>query len=251
MVKPSRREIEERIAAVPHWHQVIRLGDDVATPGAYDPATLLERIALGDLSGKRVLDVGTCDGYFAFACEALGAEVLAIDHKDLDVTGFAVARDLLDSKVEYVQTNVYDVSPDRFGHFDVVLFLGVLYHLRHPLLALDRLRGVCRSELVVESLVCDEALFTGYEEQRPLRELDPDLADLPIAQFLPAGRFHSDLTNKWVPNTAALEALIRDAAFVPTETIRWLDRALVRARASDDPETEKLVELDRGLRHVT
>ena len=89
-----------------------------------------------DLRGKRVLDIGAWDGWFSFEMERRGAEVLAIDN--WDNPRFHEVRRLLNSRVEYRQMDVYDLTPARIGRFDIVLFFGVLYHLKHPLLALER-----------------------------------------------------------------------------------------------------------------
>jgi tRNA (mo5U34)-methyltransferase len=241
-------EVRALVDAVPHWHHVMRFPHGIESPGAYDPRGLFDDLELpADLRGTRVLDVGTRDGFFAFACERRGAQVVAVDYADLELTGFGAARRIYNSGVEYVQANVYDLDPARLGTFDVVLFLGVLYHLRHPLLALDRLRPLCRSLLIVESLVCDARFFTGFETGEPLIDLAPRLADAPLAQFLPVGRFHSDATNKWVPNVAGLRALLADALFDPGPARTWGERALVHAKPVVDPVTRRWVTLDKGL----
>src|SRR3954447_634919 len=242
-------EVRALVDAVPHWHHVMQFPHGIVSPGAYDPCDLFAKLDLPvDLRGKRVLDVGTRDGFFAFECERRGAEVVAVDHSEMDLPGFGAARQIYGSRVEYVQANVYDLDPGRLGAFDVVLFLGILYHLRHPLLALDRLRPLCHSLLIVESLVCDAQFFTGFETGEPLTHLAPRLADVPLAQFLPVGRYHSDATNKWVPNVAGLRALLADALFDPSPALTWGDRALVHARPMDDPVTRRWVTLDQGLR---
>jgi tRNA (mo5U34)-methyltransferase len=240
-------EVRALVEAVRHWHHIMSFPHGIVSPGVYDPRELFGFLELPELRGKRVLDIGTRDGYFAFECERRGAEVVALDYADMDLTGFGAAKRIYGSQVEYVQANVYDLSPDRLGTFDVVLFLGVLYHLRHPLLALDRLRALCSELLIVESLVCDARVFTGFETGRPLAELAPRLIDVPIAQFLPVGRFHSDSTNKWVPNVSCLRALLKDAQFAPGPSRAWGDRALIHARPVEDPKVERWVELDRGL----
>lgn len=247
MTDLSPSEIRRIVESVPHWHHTIQFPHGIASPGAYDPRHLLDLLALPDLRGKRVLDVGTRDGFFAFACERLGAEVVAVDHSHPANTGFQAARTIFGSSVEYVQTNVYTLDPGTLGSFDVILFLGVLYHLRHPLLALDRLRSLSRGLLFVESLVCDESLFTGPQQPQSLARIAPALAGIPIAQFLPFGRFHPDWTNKWSPNVACLQALVEDALFAVEDVQQWGDRALVRAAALHDPERLRRVELDRGL----
>lgn len=241
----SREEIQQLVEGVAHWHHRIEFPHGIVSPGVYDPGYLLQRLGLGDLTGKRVLDIGTRDGFFAFACEKLGAEVVAIDSVPLRLTGFESARRILGSRVEYVMENVYELTPARFGTFDVILFLGVLYHLRHPLLALDRLREVCRGTVFVESLVCDEGLFTGFEESGRLADLAPALVDLPIAQFLAQNRFHRDWTNKWSPNVACLKALLEDALFAPQLVETWGSRALVKAEAVDASERRRRIDQDR------
>jgi tRNA (mo5U34)-methyltransferase len=244
----SRDEVRALVDAVPRWHHTMRFPHGIVSPGAYDPQFLTGLLELPELRGKRVLDVGTRDGFFAFECERRGAEVVALDHSDLELTGFGAARRIYESRVEYVQANVYDLTADRLGTFDVVLFLGVLYHLRHPLLALDRLRELCRGLLVVESLVCNAKVLTGFGTGRPLAELAPALTDVPLAQFLSVGRFHSDATNKWVPNVAGVRALLQDALFEPGSSRTWGDRALIHARPVADPTAERRIHLDRGLR---
>jgi tRNA (mo5U34)-methyltransferase len=239
--------IARLVSQVEHWHHTIHFPGGISSPGAYDPGDLLQRLGLPDLSGKRVLDVGTRDGYFAFACERLGAEVVAIDHVDPAETGFEIARSILGSQVTYTVANVYDLQASQLGQFDVVLFLGVLYHLRHPLLALDRLRGLCRGTLFVESLTCDAGVFTALDRHVPLAELAPGMRDLPFAQFLPRDRFHRDWTNKWSPNLACLVALVEDAEFTVTQTQTWGDRALVRAVAREDRMAQQRARHDAGV----
>jgi tRNA (mo5U34)-methyltransferase len=243
----SPAEVRTLVDAVPHWHHIMHLPHGIVSPGVYDPRQLFSFLELPDLRGKRVLDVGARDGFFAFECERLGAEVVALDHIQMELTGFGVAKEVYGSKVEYIQANVYDLGPDQLGTFDVVLFLGVLYHLRHPLLALDRLRLLCRSLLIIESLVCDARFFTAFESGEPLARLAPKLAGTPLAQFLPVGRYHSDPTNKWVPNAAGLRALLADALFDPGPARTWGDRALVHARPIDDAKMQRWIELDKGL----
>jgi tRNA (mo5U34)-methyltransferase len=244
----SPAEIRSLVDAVPHWHHVMHFPHDIVSPGSYDPRELFALLQLPeDLQGKRVLDAGTRDGYFAFELERRGAEVLAVDYADLSLTGFAAAKRIYGSRVEYLQANLYDLDPERIGTFDIVLFLGVLYHLRHPLLALDRLRSLCRELLILESLTCDALVFTGFETGRPLSELGPGLLDVPIAQFLPVDRFHRDPTNKWVPNMTCLRALLEEARFAPGPSRSWGTRALIHARPVEDPTTQRWVNLDKGL----
>jgi hypothetical protein len=120
----DRAEIRRLVESVPHWHHTFHFPGGVSTNGGYDPRGLLEQIELPDLTGLRVLDVGTRDGFFAFACERAGArEVVALDHVDPDVTGFEVARRILGSKVEYARENIYQISREKYGSFDLILFI--------------------------------------------------------------------------------------------------------------------------------
>lgn len=244
-LEPS--DIRRLVDSVPHWHHILTFPHGITTPGAYDPGWLLQKCELPDLRGKRVLDVGTRDGFFAFECERRGAEVVAIDHIAPHHTGFEVAKTIYGSRVEFVQANVYDITPERFGTFDVVLFLGVLYHLRHPLLALDQLRSVCRELLIVESLVCDARVFTGLETGQPLAELAPALRDIPIAQFLPLDVYHRDDSNKWSPNVACLRAMVEDAQFATEPPKTWGDRAMVHAHPKKDERATWRAVADGGL----
>ena len=140
--------IHSLIARRNHWYHRIELAPGIVTPGSSDsPSGLKVLDSLGlpaDCTGLRILDIGCRDGYYAFEMEKRGAEVVGIDHVAPTRTGFHIASTILDSRVTYLVENVYDLSPHKHGHFDVVLFLGVLYHLRNPMLALDQVRSVLK-----------------------------------------------------------------------------------------------------------
>jgi tRNA (mo5U34)-methyltransferase len=119
-----------------------------------------------DLTGKRVLDVGTWDGWFAIEMARRGAEVVAIDR--FENPRFYEARDLTGARVDYRIMSVYDLDPNRLGRFDIVLFLGVLYHLKHPLLGLERACAMATDMVAIESFVLKDAgktleFFEDYE----------------------------------------------------------------------------------------
>ena len=124
-------------------------------------------------SGKRALDIGCYEGFFSFAMERRGAEVVATDLWAYGSNGFKLCKELLGSNVEYRQASVYDLNPETFGYFDVVLFAGVLYHLRHPLLALDRVRSVCAETAFIETQVCDNALLCADGSMTALSTVAP------------------------------------------------------------------------------
>jgi tRNA (mo5U34)-methyltransferase len=212
----SDTEIRARIDAVPHWYHQIEIRPGIVTPGINKSAATLGRLGLPDrCDGMRVLDIGVRDGFFAFELERRGAAVVAIDYMDPAETGFPVARELLGSKVDYVVDNVYNVTAERYGTFDLVLFLGVMYHLRDPLLVLDRLWDVCNEDalLALETQVCDSALLLGDGSFTSLRQIDRRLDDLCLMQFHPGDSLHGDHTNYWSPTAACTRALMGAAGF--------------------------------------
>jgi tRNA (mo5U34)-methyltransferase len=133
----------------------IDLPDGSVLPGLQSVEHLRWRLDLfalpRDLRGKRVLDVGAWDGWFSFECERRGAEVVAVDCVALET--FLEAKQLIGSQVEYLTLDVAELSARRLGHFDIVLFFGVLYHLRHPLLGLEKAVELSTDLALIESFV--------------------------------------------------------------------------------------------------
>jgi tRNA (mo5U34)-methyltransferase len=195
-------EIRTRIQTRPWWHRM-DLGDGIVTAGIDDPAARLPHLGLPEsLEGKSVLDVGAWDGFFSFEAERRGASrVLATDsfswrgEDPFGKAGFELARRALGSRVEDRDIEVLDISPSSVGTFDVVLFLSVLYHMRHPLLALERVRSVTRELLVLETHV------------------DMLWALRPAMAFYPGRELKGDDTNWWGPNPRAVDAMLRAAGF--------------------------------------
>lgn len=167
-----------------------------------------------DLRGKRVLDIGAWDGWFSFEMERRGAQVLAID--STDAGRFRVARELLGSRVEYRIGDVCRLSPQEIGYFDIVLFLGVLYHLKHPVLALEKVCELATDLVCVESFVTDDG---------------SDPAAKPVMEFYETTELCGQFDN-WVgPNVACLLAMCRSAGFASVQLESVLDhRAHVTCR---------------------
>lgn len=139
-----------------NWYHSIPL-DGLITDGKRSLETLKEKEAVlpADLSGKRVLDVGAFDGYYSFEAERRGAEtVVAIDkfhQHDWGNEAFEVAREVLDSDVEYV---VDDVLTHKFEEpFDVTICFGVLYHVESPHRLLDKLDRITSETLCIETAI--------------------------------------------------------------------------------------------------
>jgi tRNA (mo5U34)-methyltransferase len=216
------RRAQEAIAKHPKWHHRIEVAPGVWTPGLQDTQTLLSQIGMPeDLTGMRVLDIGARDGFFTFEAERRGArEVVALDNEPPHHTGFAIAAELVESKATYATENVYSLSPERFGRFDLVLFLGVIYHLRHPLLALDRIHDICSPEalLLLETHMIDEGFVDEAGDWRSLADFHPKLSSIALAQYYPEDMLGNDPTSQWAPNRVALEGWLQGSGFEPIST---------------------------------
>jgi tRNA (mo5U34)-methyltransferase len=227
----------EAIARQEKWHHRIEVAPGVWTPGLQDTQTVLTQIDMPErLDGMRVLDIGARDGFFTFEAERRGArEVVALDNEPPDRTGFSIAAELLDSKATYVTENVYSLAPERYGRFDLVLFLGVIYHLRHPLLALDRIHDVCERDatLLVETHMIDEGFVDQAGEWRSLADYHHDLASIPLVQYYPADMLGNDPTSQWAPNRLALEGWLRGAGFEPLSSWQHAFRGGAVARRQE------------------
>lgn len=243
----QRRRAAELIASVDTWYHQIEIAPGLTTPGINDSQTTLAHLGIPErLDGKRVLDIGARDGFFSFECERRGAEVLAIDYFPAERTGFPIAKRLLESEVEYCQDNVYDLSTERYGEFDLVLFLGVLYHLRDPMLALDRIHDLCRDQVIVETHLIDEAFLRSQGDFRSLASIHPELESTCIMQFYPGDSLNNDSTNVWAPNSACLRAMLEESGFDIEHQTRVGNRGIVRGRRVDDERRLYFRRLDRS-----
>jgi tRNA (mo5U34)-methyltransferase len=182
------------------WYHSLELPDGTVIEGVVSLERLKWRIAqfpiAQDLTGKRVLDIGAWDGWFSFEMERRGAEVVAVD--STDQTRFPAASKLMGSKVEHVVEDICRLTPERVGYFDIVLFFGVLYHVKHPLLALERVCELCREDAYIESFVTDPS---------------GDVAAVPAMEFYETTELRGQFDNWIGPNTSCLLALCRAAGF--------------------------------------
>jgi tRNA (mo5U34)-methyltransferase len=186
------------------WYHSIDLGNGIVTSGwEKDTASRLRKLMIpDDLHGLTVLDIGAWDGFFSFEAERRGAKrVLATDYDSWlgktwgSKAGFELARRALNSHVEAMTIDVLELSPERVGVFDLVLFLGVLYHLRHPLLALERIFNVTGSHLILETHV--DMLWSRR----------------PVMAFYPSSELYGDPTSWWGPNPVAVIAMLKSVGF--------------------------------------
>jgi tRNA (mo5U34)-methyltransferase len=189
------------------------------------------------LTGKRVLDIGTWDGWFAFEMERRGAEVVAIDR--WDNPRFRELHAMLGSRVDYRQMDVYELTPERIGRFDIVLFMGVLYHLKHPLAALERVCALATDFAAVESFILREEHLPGAGvESRALLE------------FYETTEFGGEATNWCAPSLPCLLAFCRTAGFARVELTNVLEYSASvacyrrwEAPPPDAPEGPELADL--------
>jgi len=249
----------DSVAEVPFWWQSIDLGEGVVTPGVKAPETLareLEAVRLPDLEGKAVLDIGGWDGYFAFEAERRGAGRAAVlDHYmwAMDIPGqqaywkrcaeegvtptpyheteywhpetmpgrrgFDVARKVLESQVEAIALDFMSCSLDEIGTWDVVLYLGVLYHMEDPMSALRRLATVTKERAIIET---EAVVVPGFEHEA-------------LWRFFPYAELNHDVSNWWAPNLPALVGALHPAGFS-------------RAEVALGPSAE-LLEADGGPHH--
>jgi tRNA (mo5U34)-methyltransferase len=220
-----------------HWHQRWEVFDGICLPGRNDVKTILEYVGLpDDLTGKRVLDVGAWNGGFSFECERRGAsEVIAFSLEDPDISGFNRLKAVIGSNVSYVLGSVYNLDPQSLGQFDIVLFLGVLYHLRYPLLAADKLRAVTGGELLIETHVIDQCFIPAGKtsaDALPLAQASPTLNLVPLWQFYRRGELGDDPSNWFGPNVMAVLEGFGSAGFEVSLIRCWGTRAAFRATPS-------------------
>ena len=197
------------------WYHTLELGPGNVTHGIFDLRPYVGEYGLPDrLDGKRVLEVGTWDGFWAFEMERRGAEVVALDlddERELDWPprrrpatfpdvprgeGFRLAREILGSNVERVVRNVYDASPGELGTFDLVFCGSVLIHLRDQLLALER----------IANLVRPGGTFISAEEYDIATSLLP----------FPASRYRADRDSAvvfWQPSIRTWKQMLWTAGF--------------------------------------
>lgn len=226
MVELRESTVEAEIASLGDWFHNLHLPGDIQTAPGHPlgdfPARKwreLCRVVPPDLHGWRVLDIGCNAGYYSFALAARGAAVLGIDidARYLAQARWAAPRMQLDDPPEFGELSVYRVN-ELEGPFDLVWFMGVAYHLRHPLLALDLIRSLEPRYLMFQTMTWPDLRNVTVPDDLHLSGRDriagrgwPKLA---FVEHMLAG----DPTNWWVANHSAAEALLRSSGF------RVLDR---------------------------
>jgi tRNA (mo5U34)-methyltransferase len=222
---PGGTSLDGSIRALGPWFHNLHLPHGVQTapdhPLGDFPAIKWRRLGPAlpdDLDGCRALDIGCNAGFYAFELARRGADVLAIDHDPHYLRQAEWAREHYDlrGRVELRQLGVYDLAQLE-ETFDLVLFLGVLYHLRYPLLGLDLVTERVGETLVLQTLTMPGGSVDGttpanvdYDDRDRLR--DPDWPAMAFVEH----QFAGDPTNWWVPSAGAVEAMVRSSGFAVT-----------------------------------
>ncbi len=203
--------LKAQIESEAYWFHRIELPGGLVTPGWNDAKTdKLPHFGLpDDMTGLRVLDIGHAEGFFSFEAERRGAaEVVAIENYPPMARKFQICRAALGSHVQSYLASVYDISPRTFGTFDLVMFFGVLYHLRHPLLALEKIHAVCTGTVLMQTAMCKNT------------------RDQPMAEFHPFGIKSGPTDNPsydptcfWFPNPACCTAMLEHVGFKEVKRI--------------------------------
>lgn len=217
----TRADIEQSVHALGDWFQNLDLFGVRTAPAHFlgDFPTIkwkkFAHVIPQDLTGKSVLDIGCNAGFYSFEMKRRGASrVVGIDFDDYYLNQARFAAGVLGlADVEFRRMSVYDVGALQ-EKFDLVLFMGLIYHLRHPLLALDLIHEHAAKDLLVY-----QSLQRGSPEMEPLAD-DYDFWETGIFHSPGYPRLHfiekkysHDETNWWVPNAACSAAMLRSAGF--------------------------------------
>lgn len=230
--RAGRSAIQARVIELGQWFHNMDLGGVWTAPGHFlgdYPGCkwrAFEHAVPARLDGKTVLDVGCNAGFYSLEMKRRGAaRVLGIDHEPAYLAQARFAAEVSGLDVEFERLSVYEV--ERLGErFDLVIFMGVLYHLRHPLLALDLLREhVARDRFLFQSMLRGSDSIDRVADDYPFRDTAHfDAPTYPKLHFV-EHRYADDPTNWWVPNKACVEAMLRAAGFAiesnPEPEVYW------------------------------
>ena len=226
-----KEELLQKINNIPYWYHKIELPHGIVTPG-WAPIDPPAYGIADNLTEKRILDIGAWDGFWTFEALKRGAkEVVAIDDFS-DYLGslnqnerkawetFDLCRSALgysEDVCKRVEISVYDINEKNMGIFDAVFFFGTVYHLRYPLLALDKISAICKDEIYIESAISDDyspyrgGLGKGYPGQQVIME------------FYPGKQYGNNDTNWWGPTLCCLMNLVSASGFKKVEGWKLMD----------------------------
>jgi len=229
---PARAVLESK-----GWYHGFRFADGSEFEGVLPVENSERRYAEfplpADLTGKTLLDIGAWDGWFSFEAERHGARVTAMD--TVEVPNFWTVHRKLDSHVDYRELDLFEVPRAGLGTFDYVLFLGVLYHTKHPLLALEIVCGLTREMAVIESYVIDS------------RDWQDHARDIPTLEFYETDELGGQLDNWFGPTVGCLISLCRAAGFARVKVLSAVDNRAALAcyrRWESEPDVPGLLKTE-------
>lgn len=209
-----RREVKKV-----NWRHTIDLGKGIITPGEIEMSKLDILAMPEDLTGKTVLDIGAWDGYYSFLAEKRGATVTATDDVEwawgcrgvrTGKAGFDLAKAVLKSDVQEYPSSVYNLSSETLGKFDIVFFLGVIYHLKSPLRGLQVVYDLTQEMAIIETL------SVANNSKKPLLTFDRELGK----------------GNYFVPNLACLSKMLLEVGFRDVKPTRQYPRVARNIRVA-------------------
>ncbi len=216
----TTEQIRHRVSELGKWFHNIDLGGVQTAPnhflGDYPSCKwkMFQASIPADLTGKSVLDIGCNGGFYSIEMKRRGAaRVVGVDSDPDYLEQARFAAQVTGCDIDFRKLDVYEVA--ALGEkFDIVLFMGVLYHLRHPLLALDLLyEHVVKETLIFQSLVRGSSKVAPVEEDYTFSEVEHFQQDgYPLMYFVER-RYANDPTNWWIPNRACVEAMLRSSGF--------------------------------------
>jgi 2-polyprenyl-3-methyl-5-hydroxy-6-metoxy-1,4-benzoquinol methylase len=241
----TENEIHQALKRYKFYH-IIKIKDNIYTPGYpdYVPTQnlVIKHLKTLNLKGKRVLDIGCRDGLFSFTAEQMGAEeVIGIDN-DLSKPATEFLIPYFKSNVKMIQMNLYDLKPENFGLFDVVIFPGVLYHLRYPFWGLKAIRDVLR---IGGNLLIDTPIWEGERNNAIL--FCPIGKESPYEQTSCTFFNEKGLVDTLISmglETVAIEYIKRNDGFINVLKKRFRNMSLL---GKDSPPIKKI---NRGTFHA-
>jgi len=226
-------QVRAHIRKLGPWFHNFEIARDVWTnaegqgPGADYPALRWRQVEplFAGLSGKSCLDVGCSSGFFSLKAKELGAaSVLGVDSGE-QVGAIEQARyasEVLGLPATFEAISAYDLAR-LDGRFDTVFFMGVFYHLRHPLVALEAIRSVCTGSLILQTITTPSGMKTKELERHTTENVGLNSQVMlderfPTVRFV-EGRIAGDSSCWFIPNVQAVTAMLRGCGFVPEEFI--------------------------------